>query len=154
MPEDPDLGPFRVLVVDDSPTRRRALRSSLEKKGYIVREAGDGAEALTKLEASRPEDRPDLLVSDVHMPEVDGVELAQRVKFLAGYENLPVVLFTAKRAEATDAYGQRAQALGYLKGAVDYEKLEVAIESRLRSERIRRRLEYAQSLLRGTDPKK
>lgn len=61
----------RVLVADDDPSVRRVLERALEREGYVVATASNGAEALEAVAAAPP----DLVVTDINMPDVDGIEL-------------------------------------------------------------------------------
>src|SRR5947207_6339441 len=81
-------GPL-ILIVDDDPGLRRAVRASLETEGYSVREAGNADEGMAALE----DDRPDLILLDVMMPEVDGWELLRRVQERHGGGAIPVIRF-------------------------------------------------------------
>jgi two-component system response regulator FlrC len=81
----------RVLVVDDEPTVRRFAARVLEDDGYLVHEAGDGAEALALLQAEAS--GVGCVVSDVVMPRVNGVELLEAVSLR--HPGLPVILMSA-----------------------------------------------------------
>jgi len=83
-----------VLVVDDSAMDRRLAGALLTKRGFEVDYAADGREALTKIEAKRP----DLVVTDLQMPEMTGLELVVAVR--KRFPSLPVVLMTAHGSEA------------------------------------------------------
>jgi len=96
----------RVLVVDDEDRIREIVRSYLERDGFEVAEARDGATALT----TARDWRPDLVVLDVMMPEVDGLEVLRRLRTTS---NIPVILLTA-RAEEVDTL------VGLSVGADDY----------------------------------
>ncbi len=85
-----------ILVVDDEPAVREALRRALELEGYEVELAADGVEAIERLEET-PD--PDAILLDVLMPRVDGIEVCRRLR-LAG-RRLPVLMLTA-RAEVSD----------------------------------------------------
>src|SRR5262249_28887637 len=95
--------PRTVLVVDDSAVVRDLIGGIFEDAGLVVRTASDGAAALTSV-AAEP---PDVVVSDVEMPGVDGFELLARLRTLA--PSIPVVLLTTRTAE-TDR--QRALSAG------------------------------------------
>ncbi|NPC58159.1 response regulator [Caenimonas soli] len=82
--------PAKILVVEDSATQAQRLRHSLEQQGYEVGIAGNGRLALEML----PRFRPDLIISDVNMPEMDGYELATCVKARADFSDIPVILVT------------------------------------------------------------
>ena len=70
------VGKFDVLVVDDDPDKRMILTVALEMAGYEVRNANDGEAGLAAVESYQP----DLIVTDVMMPKMDGYELARRVR--------------------------------------------------------------------------
>jgi two-component system, OmpR family, KDP operon response regulator KdpE len=80
--------PLRVLVVDDEPQIRRALRVALRANGYDVAEAETGEEALDAL-AARP---PDVVILDLGLPDVDGVEVCRRLR---EWSQLPVIVLSA-----------------------------------------------------------
>lgn len=82
----------KVLVVDDNPDSVAIMRGILEARGYDVATAGSGAEAL-QLVTSEP---VDLVLLDVMMPEMSGMEVLQRIKEDATTGRLPVILVTAK----------------------------------------------------------
>lgn len=91
----------RILAVDDEPGIARLIKINLERKGYQVDTAGDGAEALSLIE----QNAYDLLISDVMMPKMDGMELLSRVRQLPGKSDLPVILLTAKSTDADITQG-------------------------------------------------
>lgn len=82
-----------VLVVDDSPIDRKLASSLLTKAGFTVRVAGNGQEALAALEKERAE----LVITDLQMPEMDGLTLVQEVR--SRYADIPVILMTAHGSE-------------------------------------------------------
>lgn len=97
----------RVLAVDDSPTTRSFLRSVLAAAGYSVLTAGNGLEALEKLRV----EAVDLVVSDVEMPGMDGLELTRRIKQTFA---LPVILVTALESDKDRRKGLEAGADAYV----------------------------------------
>lgn len=76
-----------ILVVEDNPTTLKMLRVALEAEGYRVVEAGDGRTALAAVERARP----DLVLQDLILPDMDGLELVRRLRVLDGCADLPVV---------------------------------------------------------------
>jgi CheY-like chemotaxis protein len=93
-----------ILVVEDDQDLRETLMESLEFAGYSVTTAGDGADALTQLQASPR--RPDLILLDLQMPHMDGVEFRREQLKYAALAEIPVAILTA------DAEGeQKAAAL-------------------------------------------
>jgi two-component system, sensor histidine kinase and response regulator len=85
----PEL-PARILVAEDSATQAQRLRHTLEQQGYTVAIASNGRHALEMI----PQFQPELIISDVVMPEVDGYELSRRIKEHAGTRDIPVILVT------------------------------------------------------------
>lgn len=81
----------QILVVDDQPEMRWLLTRVLEGKGYRVSGASDGEEALHQI----ARDRPDLVVMDVIMPNMDGKEACRRIKADPDNKDLPIILLTA-----------------------------------------------------------
>ena len=100
----------RVLVVDDEVNIVRLIQINLQRHGYEVETANNGAEALAKIRDSRP----DLLVSDVMMPEMDGFELLANVRRDPSLADLPVIMLTAKAQDADVMSGYKHGADMYL----------------------------------------
>jgi signal transduction histidine kinase len=95
-PEDTD-----ILVVEDSPTQAERLRRLLQAQGYRARVAGNGALALEALRAGAP----DLVISDIVMPEMDGYALCRAIKADAALSHIPVVLVTSLNDTADVLHG-------------------------------------------------
>ena len=100
----------RVLVVDDEVNIVRLIQVNLERQGYQVETANNGAQALAKIRESRP----DLLVSDVMMPEMDGFELLSTIRRDPVLNDLPVIMLTAKAQDANVMEGYTRGADMYL----------------------------------------
>jgi two-component system response regulator MprA len=98
----------RILVVDDDPAVRDSLRRSLTFNGYEIDVAGDGQRGL----AAVAQRRPDLVVLDVMMPGLDGLETCRRLR--AAGEDLPVLMLTAREAISDRVSGLDAGADDYL----------------------------------------
>ncbi len=92
----------KILVVDDEPHMLRLVQFNLERAGYSVITAKDGQEALKILE----KEKVDLIIADVMMPEIDGLELCKRVKADSKWKSYPVIMLTAK-AQLTDRVSGR-----------------------------------------------
>jgi len=131
----------KILVVDDERAVRESLRRALELEGYEVEAAGDGSEALERLEADGLD--PDAVVLDVLMPGVDGLEVC-RVLRRAG-SRMPVLMLTA-RAEVGD------RVAGLDAGADDYLAKPFALEELLaRLRALLRRAGGGEEVLRFAD---
>ena len=110
---------MKILVVDDERAVRESLRRALELEGYEIELAGDGNEALSRLESS---EEPDAMILDVLMPGVDGLEVCRRIRGTGS--KLPVLMLTA-RTEVED------RVAGLDAGADDYVTKPFALEELL-----------------------
>lgn len=100
----------RVMTVDDSPTVRQVLQMSLGGAGYNVVEAGDGEEALKKLEI----EKVDLIVTDLDMPRMDGISLIQNVRKQPGNRFMPIIMLTTESLPERRQAGKAAGASGWI----------------------------------------
>jgi two-component system response regulator MprA len=110
---------MKILVVDDERAVRDSLRRALELEGYEIELAGDGTEALYRLESS---EEPDAMILDVLMPGIDGLEVCRRIR--SSGSTLPVLMLTA-RTEVEDRVS------GLDAGADDYVTKPFALEELL-----------------------
>ena len=102
--------PATILVVDDDPVIQKLLAVNFEMEGYRVVTGGNGIEALAQVAA----EHPDIVVLDVMMPGIDGMEVVRRIRADPATAALPVLLLSA-RAQAKDiAEGLDAGADGYM----------------------------------------
>lgn len=109
-----------VLVVDDDDDKRLLLKVALEMAGYEVETARDGAEGLLTVESFQP----DLIITDVMMPRMDGYEFARRVRANPMTRFIPIIIQTAARNDAKDARrGSEVGALGYITDPTDLDLL-------------------------------
>jgi CheY-like chemotaxis protein len=90
------LGGSRILIVDDDPELRLLARRALDKDGHSIREAADGAEGLERV----ADWAPDLVVLDLVMPEMDGLEVLRRLRAEPATKRLPVLVLTAHGDDA------------------------------------------------------
>jgi two-component system response regulator HydG len=112
----------RILVVDDEASARSGLEHLLQQEGFAVRSAPDGAAAL-KVAA---EFAPDVVITDLHMPEMDGIALLARLR---GQDHgLPVIVATASSEVSSAVRAVRAGADDYLTKPIDFDALLLAIE--------------------------
>jgi two-component system chemotaxis response regulator CheY len=105
-----DGGGPRVLVVDDSSVARRQLREAFEAAGIKVSEAAEGVEALWRAR----EQHFDLIITDIHMPAMDGLELIREVRKILGYERTPVYVLTSDGSRERLAEGRAAGATAWI----------------------------------------
>jgi two-component system, cell cycle response regulator len=109
-----------VLVVDDEPDKRMLFAFALGNEGYEVYTAADGVEGLAAVE----EHQPDLIVTDVMMPRMDGYEMIRRVRGNPQTKFIPVIIQSAARNESSDVrLGSELGALGYLTDPTDLDLL-------------------------------
>ena len=122
------MAPLRILVVDDEPAVRESLRRALQLEGYGVELAGNGSEALYRLESRELE--PDGIVLDVLMPEVDGLEVARRLRRTGS--RVPILMLTARDEIADRVAGLDAGADDYLVKPFALEELFARLRAILR----------------------
>jgi len=120
--------PPRILVVDDNETNRDIIVTRLEANGYETLQAADGQEAL----AAVTQHHPDLVLLDVMMPNIDGLEACRQLKSNAGLAFTPVILVTAKAATQDVVAGLDAGADEYLTKPIDQSALVARVRSVLR----------------------
>jgi len=118
-----------LLVVDDSATFRQLLSMSLKRVEGIsqvdITEACDGEDALQKLERGAF----DLLLTDLRMPKMDGLELVRRVRSELNNANLPIIIISTKGEEKDIELGMQIGASGYLSKPVSMARLKEVVSS-------------------------
>src|SRR5438067_13924834 len=112
------------LVVDDSELNRQIAVERLAERGFVVAEAGDGAEALREIEARRF----DLVLLDVMMPGLDGLAVLRRIRELYTLAELPVIMATA-RGDRADVEALRGDANDYVVKPLDFAVVAARIET-------------------------
>jgi two-component system, chemotaxis family, chemotaxis protein CheY len=95
----------QILLVDDSPSVRQQVRLALTEAGYTVIEANDGLEGLAKL-AATPE--VGLIISDINMPHMNGLEMVEKLKADAKNVDIPVLMLTSEGEPALIARAKKA----------------------------------------------
>ncbi|HEY9704984.1 MAG TPA: response regulator [Allocoleopsis sp.] len=100
----------KVLIVDDSNTLRQMIADVLQKSGFHIDVASNGLEALKKMESSRP----DLVVMDIVMPEMNGYELCRKIKNDPKTGNIPVIMCSTKNEEFDRIWGMKQGADAYI----------------------------------------
>ena len=114
-----------ILVVDDEPQIRRVLRSTLTTRGYVIKEAKTGEEALAALR----EERPDLVLLDMNMPGMGGIEACREIRRAS---DAPIIMLTVRNAERDKVAALDAGADDYVVKPFGIEELVARIRAALR----------------------
>lgn len=109
----------RLLVADDDPHMRTLLKRAAEAKGYFVRLAKDGGEALRMA----LEDPPDIVILDVMMPEIDGRDVCRALRKAPATKDIPIVILSARTDETDRRVGLEVGADDYLPKPVQLDQL-------------------------------
>ena len=115
----------RILIIDDDPNLVRVLQLSLEREGYEVVSATNGAEGLQQAYKTQP----DLVISDITMPKVDGWEVCRRLREVS---DVPIILLTAKAGETNAAKGLELGADDYITKPFSISELTARVQAHLR----------------------
>ena len=115
----------KILLVDDSKTELHHLSDMLLKRGYQVRTAENGEEAMKRL----GEDKPDLILMDVVMPGQNGFQLTRAITRDPRFVNVPVIMCTSKNQETDKVWGMRQGAGDYIVKPVDPTELMAKIHA-------------------------
>ena len=114
----------KILVVEDSSTTRKVIAVTLSQKGYDIIEAGDGLEALSKLN----EVRPDLILLDIILPKMDGYKILSIIKENPEFGDIPVIMLTSKNGILNKVKGKVSGSAAYLTKPFDPSQLVQTIE--------------------------
>jgi two-component system chemotaxis response regulator CheY len=117
----------RALVVDDSPTMQQMVRSALMRAGFEVTTASNGKEGLASLQTPF-----DLIITDINMPEMDGISFIKNLRGLSGHRFTPVLVLTTEAAQQRKEQGRVAGATGWLTKPFDTEQLLAVIKKVVR----------------------
>jgi diguanylate cyclase (GGDEF)-like protein len=130
-------GPTRILVVDDNSDNLEILRARLESRGYAVETATNGEDALKLVHAAPPE----LVLCDVMMPGISGLEVSQRIKGDQSLPFTPVILVTALGDTEHVVKGLNTGADDYIPKPYKFEELEARVRAMLRVKRLQDELD-------------
>ncbi|HNY21461.1 MAG TPA: response regulator [Treponemataceae bacterium] len=108
-----------ILIVDDSVSIRQSVRFILEQNGYTVIEAADGLEGLKRL----AENKVQLVISDINMPNMDGLTMVKKVRETEGIKFLPILVLTTESQGSVVEEGKKAGATGWIVKPFNNEKL-------------------------------
>ncbi|MFO1219045.1 MAG: response regulator [Burkholderiaceae bacterium] len=115
----------KILLVDDSKTELHHLSELLGKRGYSVRTAENGEEAMRRL----GEDKPDLILMDVVMPGQNGFQLTRAITRDPAFADVPVIMCTSKNQETDKVWGMRQGARDYVVKPVVADELIAKIKA-------------------------
>src|SRR2546421_3723515 len=115
----------RIMVVDDDPQIRRVLRTALVAQGYEAVDARNGEEAIERLR----EEKPDLIILDVNMPRMNGLEACRVIRFTS---DVPIIMLTVRDTEADKIQALDAGADDYVTKPFSYPELLARIRAALR----------------------
>jgi len=127
----------RILVVDDHEDNIEVLKVRLESWGYLTASAYNGNDALLYVEATPP----DLILLDVMMPEISGIEVARRIKGNKALPFIPIIMQTALDSTEDKVEGLEAGADDYITKPIDFAELKARLRSMLRIKRLQEALE-------------
>ena len=109
----------KILIVEDSPSMRSLVRETLDRDGYEVTESADGRHALGLLEGMVP----DLIITDINMPHLDGLALLREIRRLPSLRFTPVLILTSESGHDLKESGRAAGATGWLVKPFDPDQL-------------------------------
>jgi DNA-binding response OmpR family regulator len=123
--------PERILIVEDEPTLVATLRYNLQRQGYLVSVASDGLQALQRAR----EERPDLIILDLMLPELDGIEVC---RILRQEMAVPIIMLTARDEEIDKVVGLEVGADDYMTKPFSMRELLARVKANLRRVRLTR----------------
>lgn len=104
-----------ILIVDDSATLRASVKFSLTEAGYSVEEAFNGRDGLRRLEELQAKgSQVSLIISDINMPEMDGISFIKEVKKVSTFRFIPILILTTESQDSKKMEGKEAGAAGWL----------------------------------------
>ena len=113
-----------IMIVDDSASMRQVVGITLRGAGYEVLEGVDGVDALARLHGQKVH----LIISDVNMPNMDGISFVKAVKLLPAYKFTPIIMLTTESDEAKKLQGQAAGAKAWVVKPFQPAQLLVAVQ--------------------------
>ena len=120
--------PKKILIVDDSESIREVVSFTLENEGFEVLVANDGTDALKFLDGREI----DMIITDLHMPEMDGITLIKHVREMEAYQRIPILFLTTESQTAKKMEAKEAGATGWIIKPFVPAKLLAALQKVLR----------------------
>ncbi|MFM5913583.1 response regulator [Chakrabartia godavariana] len=117
------MGPITILTVDDSPSMRALLKHALVGQGHVVHDAEDGLIALDWLNRHIP----DLVITDINMPNMDGFGLIEALRKQDRYRDMPILVLSTESSDEKKARARDAGATGWIVKPFDPDKLAAAV---------------------------
>ena len=111
------------MIVDDAATIRKMVGFTLKPSGYEILEAADGVEALNALRQRSV----DLVITDINMPRMDGLELISQARSLPNHSKTPIILLTTESNAAKKSQGKAAGATGWIAKPFEQEQLRAVV---------------------------
>lgn len=108
----------KICIVDDDPTVITLVEAILKKQGFAVSSASDGLDALVKIK----KERPDLVILDIMMPEINGYDVCYQLRFNKEFDKIPIILLTSREQELDGELGKRS-GIEYLRKPVNSQLL-------------------------------
>ena len=118
-----------VLIIEDNPITSKLVRITLASAGYLVREAPSGRLAIQAVVS----EVPDLILQDLVLPDIDGVELIERIRSLPGARNIPILAFSAFFSNLDEMRGVDAGFTDYVMKPIEPSRLIAKIRSYIAS---------------------
>lgn len=130
------LSPTKILVVDDQPVNVQLLKRALEREGLTVIPAHSGQDALDLVQR----EHPDLILLDVMMPDMDGIEVCQRLQQDSLHKNIPVIFITARSSKEGRLAGLGVGAVDYITKPIDLDETIARVQTQLRVVKVNREM--------------
>src|SRR5712672_2827606 len=122
----------RILIIDDAPANIQTLSSILKERGYNINIATNGRQGLEVLERIRP----DLILLDIMMPEMDGFDTCRRIKASTAWREIPIIFITAKTDTADIVRGFELGAVDYVGKPFNAHELTARVRTHLTIDRL------------------
>lgn len=132
------MDPATILYIEDNQDNRTLIRRILNSEGYQVLEAGSAIEGLERLVNGKP----DLILMDINMPDIDGYALTAKIRAISGFDEIPIVALTANVMRGDRERSLEAGCDGYIQKPIDIDLLPQQIDRYLRKKADARSLRY------------
>lgn len=117
---------MKIVIVDDSPTIRMGLRKSIDPLGYEVVAAEDGLDGIEKIKSNLP---VDLVITDVNMPRMDGLNMSRELKSMPETKDIPILVLTTEGSVKMKQEGKEIGVMGWIVKPFQAEIIRKAVEA-------------------------